>query len=318
MTHTTQQDYQFTGQTNVYHGKVRDVYTIDDSLLIAIASDRLSAFDVILPREIPFKGQVLTQLAQYFLEETADTAPNCLISVPHPNVSIGYLCKPFAIEIIVRSVMVGHAWRTYSSGEHVLCGVRFPEGLQEFSMIDPVITPTTKATSGHDEDISYEDIISRGIVSKEKLDEIYTIALKLFAKGQQMASERGLLLADTKYEFGEKDGVIYVIDEIHTPDSSRYFDKNELDNYIVDKSLDKPDNLSKEFVREWLMQNDFSGQAGQDVPDMTDELIRSISERYIALYETITGKKFVKNESENDPESIEKAINKYLETNHVG
>lgn len=298
---------QIDGQTNFYKGKVRDVYTINNDLLVAVASNRISAFDVILPEDIPYKGQVLNQIATHFLEATSDIAKNWLVGMPAANVSVGHKCKPYALEIVVRSCLVGHAWRTYKSGKRQLCGVDLKEGLEEYSKIKPIITPATKAEEGHDEDISYEEIIEQGLASKEELDEMYKKALKLFAKGQEMAAEQGLFLADTKYEFGKLNDEILVIDEIHTPDSSRYFYAESLDKYLDDKQ-EKPKHLSKEFVREWLLANDFSGQDGQTVPEMTKDIISNITNRYIEVYEAITGKEFVR----TDDQDVEKLINKEL------
>ncbi len=295
-----QSKIQFSGQTNFYQGKVRDVYTLDSGHIVMVASNRLSAFDVVLPKPIPFKGQVLTQLATYFLRETATVAENWLIDTPHPCVSVGYACTPYPLEIVVRNCLVGHAWRTYKSGERRLCGVTLPDGMKEYDRFDPIITPATKATSGHDEDISYEEILERKLVSKSELDIMYATALRLFAKGQEMANERGLFLADTKYEFGERNGKILVIDEIHTPDSSRYFDLDSYEAFISGNSDSEPKHLSKEFVREWLMEQGFSGQEGQKIPDLTDDFIESISERYIDLYEKITSRTFIKSSVTNE------------------
>lgn len=306
-------EYHFDNQTDVYHGKVRDVYTLKDKYLALVATDRISAFDQILPRPIPYKGQVLNQIAEYFLKATEDVAENWLVSVPDPNVSLGYKCEPLRVEMVVRGMLVGHAWREYKAGKRLLCGEEMPDGLNEYDVFEkPIITPTTKAEAGHDEDISEEEIISSGLVEEPVYKQIKETALRLFARGQQMAAERGLFLADTKYEFGVLNGKLILIDEIHTPDSSRYFYQKSLDNYAKDKSH-KPKNLSKEFVRSWLMENGFSGQAGEEVPEMTDEKINEISARYIELYEQITGKKFEKADDNVDiSKRIEDNINKAI------
>ena len=283
---------QFPHQTNFYRGKVRDVYTISDEWLVMIASDRISAFDVILPRPIPGKGQVLNQIAAHMLKATKDICPNWLIDVPAPNVSIGKKCAPFRVEMVVRGTLTGHAWRTYSSGGRMLCGVQLPEGLKENDFFPaPIITPSTKAEMGHDEDISREEIISRGLVNESDylLLEKYTLAL--FARGQQLAAQRGLILADTKYEFGKIDDQVCLMDEIHTPDSSRYFYAEGFD--ARQANGEKQKQLSKEFVREWLIQHHFMGKEGQIVPEMTDQWIDTISQRYIELYEKVIGEKFV-------------------------
>lgn len=284
--------FQFPFQTNLYHGKVRDVYSIKDKWLVMIASDRISAFDVILPRPIPFKGQVLNQIAEYMLNATKDICPNWLADVPAPNVSIGKRCTPFKIEMVVRGNVVGHAWRTYNSGKRKLCGVTMPEGLKENDFFPtPIITPSTKAAEGHDEDISKEEIITQGLVSAEdwKILEDYT--LKLFARGKEIAARQGLILADTKYEFGKIGDTIYLMDEVHTPDSSRYFYADGFEERQA--KGEKQKQLSKEFVREWLIENNFMGKEGQTVPEMSDEWIDTISKRYIELFEKVTGRKFV-------------------------
>ncbi len=302
------EDFEFTGQTGVYHGKVRDVYSIGDDLLVMIASNRISAFDVILPREIPYKGQVLNQLAEYFLRETADVVDNWLVDTPHPNVSIGTKCKPFAIEVVVRSCLVGHAWRTYDAGGRELCGVKLDDGMQEYDRFEPIITPATKAEEGHDEDISFEEIIEQGLATREELDELYERAFALFRRGQEMAEKQGLLLADTKYEFGKKDGKIILIDEVHTPDSSRYFYMDSYTEFLDDRSKPKPRHLSKEFVREWLMENGFSGKEGEEIPEMTDKFVGMVSKRYIELYEEITGMNFKPEPTENLHDDIQDAV----------
>lgn len=286
-------DYHFPGQTAVYHGKVRDVYTINDDLLAVIATDRISAFDVILPKGIPFKGQVLNQIAAYFLESTADIVPNWMLSTPDPMVTLGTRCEGFKVEMIVRGYIAGSAWRAYAAGERDICGVKLPEGLCENERLPhPIITPTTKADEGHDENISREEIIARGIVSAEDYAVMEDYALKLFNRGTEMAAEKGLILVDTKYEFGKRDGKVYLIDEIHTPDSSRYFYSEGYEERLAKGEPQR--QLSKEFVRQWLIDHGFMGQQGQTVPEMTPEFIQSVSDRYIELYEHITGRPFVK------------------------
>lgn len=288
-------NFKLPGQTAFYKGKVRDVYTIDDRLMVMVVSDRISAFDVVLPRPIPFKGQVLNQVAAIMLEATKDILPNWVKSSPLPNVTIGLKCETFPVEMVVRGNLTGHAWRTYKSGQRVLCGVTMPEGLKENDFFPtPIITPTTKAHEGHDEDISREEIVAQGLVSKEDYEQLEKYTLALFERGKQMASERGLILVDTKYEFGKIGDTIYVIDEIHTPDSSRYFYAEGYEENQKNGVQQK--QLSKEFVREWLMANGFQGKDGQQVPEMTDEFVNSVSERYIELFENITGQKFVKEE----------------------
>ena len=284
--------YQFPNQTSFYKGKVRDVYGIGDHLLM-ITSDRISAFDVVLPKLIPFKGQVLNQIASYFLKNTADIVPNWLLSTPDPNVAFGLKCDPFAIERVIRGYLVGHLWREYKVGKREVCGVKLPDGLVENQKLPvPIITPTTKASEGHDEDISVEAIIEQGIVSKVHMDELCSITHRLFQRGQEMASEKGLILVDTKYEFGLYQNEIMLMDEIHTPDSSRYFYKEPYIE-LLEKGLPQK-QLSKEFVREWLISNGFQGKEGQNIPNITDEFVKQISERYILLYEEITGLKFIK------------------------
>lgn len=285
-------NFTFDKQTAFYKGKVRDVYTIGNDYLVMVASDRISAFDVVLPEPIPFKGQVLNQIASRFLEATKDILPNWVITVPDPNVSIGYMCEPFKVEMVVRGYLSGHAWRTYRDGGREVCGVRLAEGLKENDKLPaPIITPSTKAAVGHDEDISKEDIIARGIVSQEDYEQLEKYTLALYDRGVEMAAARGLILADTKYEFGKREGQIYLMDEIHTPDSSRYF---FADGYAERQAHGEPQKqLSKEFVRQWLIENGFQGKEGQHVPTMTPEIVKSISERYIELYEYITGEQFV-------------------------
>jgi phosphoribosylaminoimidazole-succinocarboxamide synthase len=297
----------FPEQTAFYKGKVRDVYTIHDRLLVMIASNRISAFDVILPRPIPYKGQVLNQIAAYMLQNTKDICPNWLLDVPAPDVSIGLKCSPFKIEMVVRGNLTGHAWRTYSSGKKNLCGVTMPEGLKENDFFpEPIITPSTKADEGHDEDISKDDILKREIVSKNDYETIENYALQLFARGKNLASKRGLILVDTKYEFGKLGDNILLIDEIHTPDSSRYF---YADGFEERQSKgEKQKQLSKEFVREWLIENNFMGKTGQKVPEMNDDWIAVIRDRYIELYEKLIGEKF-KPETLSEQETIERIKN---------
>lgn len=283
--------FQFKGQTAFYRGKVRDVYTINNDMLVMIASDRISAFDVILPRPIPYKGQVLNQLAAYMLEATRDICPNWLLQVPAPNASIGWKCEPFKIEVVVRGNLCGHAWRTYNSGQRILCGALMADGLKENDFFpQPLITPSTKASEGHDEDISEEELLRQGLATRQEWEEIKQYALALFARGKELASKQGLILADTKYEFGKRDGKITLMDEIHTPDSSRYFYADGFEER--QQRGEKQKQLSKEFVREWLIQNEFMGKEGQTVPEMTDEWVETISSRYVELYERVTGKKF--------------------------
>ena len=293
----------FPNQTAFYKGKVRDVYTISDRLLVMIASDRISAFDVILTRPIPFKGQVLNQIAAYMLNNTKDICDNWLLDVPAPNVSIGLKCEPFKIEMVVRGNLTGHAWRTYASGKRILCGVKLPEGLHENDYFtNPIITPSTKASEGHDEDISKEEIIQRNIASKEDYEKLEQYALQLFARGKELAAKRGLILVDTKYEFGKLNDKIILIDEIHTPDSSRYFYADGFEERQA--KGEKQKQLSKEFVREWLIENNFMGKEGQQVPEMSDEWIATIRDRYIELYEKLIGEKFKPEElSDEETES---------------
>jgi phosphoribosylaminoimidazole-succinocarboxamide synthase len=291
------------GLINTYHGKVRDVYYIENELLVMIASDRISAFDVILPKPIPYKGQVLNQIAAYMLDATKDICPNWLISTPAPNVAIGKKCTPFKIEMVVRGNLVGHAWRTYQAGGRTLCGVTLPEGLKENDFFpNPIITPSTKASEGHDEDISKEAIIAEGLASAEDWAILEKYALALFARGKAIAAKRGLILVDTKYEFGKIEDTIYLMDEIHTPDSSRYFYADGFEARQANQEKQK--QLSKEFVREWLIENNFMGKEGQTVPDMSEEWIQTISKRYIELYEKIIGEQF-KPESKTETETIQ-------------
>ena len=307
----TSTNFNFPNQKDVYNGKVRDVYNINDEFLTMIVTDRISAFDVVLPKGIPFKGQVLNQLAKKFLKSTEDIVPNWMISSPDPNVTIGHFCKPFKIEMVIRGYLTGHAWRTYKSGKREICGIKMPDGMVEHQKFPtPIITPSTKADFGHDEDISREDILRKGIVEEKdylKLEE-YTRAV--FQRGSEMADERGLILVDTKYEFGKKDGKIFLIDEIHTPDSSRYFYK---EGYLERQENGEPQKqLSKEFVREWLMENGFQGKDGQKIPEMNKEFVKSVSERYIELFEKVSGTKFEKPELENPYERIEKNVLKFF------
>ncbi|MEO6669363.1 MAG: phosphoribosylaminoimidazolesuccinocarboxamide synthase [Ferruginibacter sp.] len=284
--------YTFPNQTGFYKGKVRDVYSISDDILVMLASDRISAFDVVLPHPIPYKGQVLNQVAAYMLNACRDICPNWLVDTPAPNVSIGKKCIPYKVEIIVRANLTGHAWRTYSSGKRVLCGVALPEGMKENDFFPvPIITPTTKAAAGHDEDISKEAIIKGGLTSTTEWEQISTYALQLFERGKQIAAQRQLVLADTKYEFGKIGNDIYLMDEIHTPDSSRYFLKDGFEERQL--TGEKQKQLSKEFVREWLIENNFMGKEGQQVPVMTNEWINAISQRYIELYEKLIDEKFL-------------------------
>ncbi len=285
--------YSFTGQTGFYKGKVRDVYYIGNDLLVMIASDRISAFDVILPEPIPYKGQVLNQIAAFMLEATRDICPNWLIEVPAPTVSVGCRCKPFKIEMVVRGNLTGHAWRTYSSGNRQLCGITMPEGMKENDYFpSPIITPSTKASAGHDEDISREEIIHSGLATEAEWAVLEKYALQLFERGKEFAAEHGLILVDTKYEFGKIGNKIYLMDEIHTPDSSRYFYAEGFEER--QQKGERQKQLSKEFVREWLIANNFMGKEGQRIPPMTKDWINTISSRYIELYEQLTGKPFVK------------------------
>lgn len=301
---------EFTGQTRFYSGKVRDVYYFDH-LIAMVVSDRISAFDHILPRPIPYKGQVLNQIALHFLEASKEIVPNWLIASPDPNVSIGYPCEPVKIEMVVRGYLAGHAWRTYASGKRELCGVALPEGLKQHDPFpSPIITPTTKASEGHDEDISAGEILSRGIIDEKTWNQMCEYALSLFALGQKMANERGLILVDTKYEFGIYHGQLLLIDEIHTPDSSRYY---YLEGYQERQDQNEPQKqLSKEFVREWLMAHGFQGKDGEVMPEMPDAFVAEISARYIELYELITGKPFIKESQENLKERIEHNVNTFL------
>jgi phosphoribosylaminoimidazole-succinocarboxamide synthase len=311
-------DFHFPGQKSKYTGKVRDVYNISDKFLVMIATDRISAFDVVLPRGIPYKGQVLNQIAARFLDATADICPNWKIDTPDPMVTIGVFCKPYPLEMIIRGFLTGSSWRTYKSGKREICGVRIPDGMKEHERFpEPIVTPTTKAVEGHDEDISREEIISQGLVTREEYDllEKYTIAL--FKRGSEMADSKGLILVDTKYEFGKgADGRIYLIDEIHTPDSSRYFYKEGYEERQARGEQQR--QLSKEFVREWLMVNGFQGKEGQTVPVMTDEFVQLVSERYIELYENIIGEKFVRSDTSDVMKRVENNCREWLKRNSAG
>ena len=304
-------DFHFPRQTKVYHGKVRDVYNIDN-ILVMVCTDRISAFDVILPRAIPYKGQVLNQVAARMLEATKDIVPNWVLDVPDPNVTLGIKCEPFKVEMVIRAYLTGHAWREYKAGKRTLCGVPMPEGMKENDRFpEPLITPSTKAEEGHDEDISREEIIRQGLVPEKDYDMLADYTRRLFERGTQLAAERDLILVDTKYEFGSAGGKIYLIDEIHTPDSSRYFYLNGYSERQQKGEAQK--QLSKEFVREWLMENNFQGLTGQTVPEMTDEKVEEISNRYIELYEKLTGEKFVKTNEKNILSRIETNILAALE-----
>lgn len=291
--------FSFPGQTGFYRGKVRDVYSIGDQWLVMVASDRISAFDVILPRPIPFKGQVLNQIAAYMLNATKDICPNWLVSVPAPNVSVGKKCVPYKIEMVVRGNLTGHAWRTYTSGKRILCGAVMQEGMKENDYFpSPIITPSTKASEGHDEDISPEEIIEKGLATREEWEVLSNYALRLFERGKEIAAKRGLILVDTKYEFGKLENEIVLMDEIHTPDSSRYFYAEGFEDR--QKKGERQKQLSKEFVREWLIANNFMGKEGQTVPEMTDEWVETISKRYIELYEKVIGKPFIPEKISDD------------------
>lgn len=307
----TETKFNFPKQKSFYKGKVRDVYNIDDKQLVMVVSDRISAFDVVLPKGIPYKGQVLNQIAAKFLKATEDIVPNWVISVPDPMVTVGLFCEPFKVEMVIRGYLSGHAWREYKSGKRTVCGVAMPDGMKENDKFpEPLITPTTKASVGHDEDISKEEILKQGIVSKEDYEQLEKYTRAVFQRGTEIAAKMGLILVDTKYEFGKKDGVIYLIDEIHTPDSSRYFYKEGYGERQAKGEAQK--QLSKEFVREWLMENGFQGKDGQAVPEMTPAIIASISERYIELYENIVGEKFVKADATNVVNRVEGNINTFL------
>ena len=304
-------DFHFPGQSEKYTGKVRDVYSIGSDYLVMVATDRISAFDVVLPKGIPYKGQVLNQIASKFLDATADILPNWKIAEADPMATIGWRCEPFKVEMVIRGCLTGHAWREYKAGKRTLCGVALPEGMVENQRFpEPIITPTTKAAEGHDEDISKEEIIARGIVSREDYEQLESYTRALFARGSEIAAGKGLILVDTKYEFGKRDGRILLMDEIHTPDSSRYFYAEGYEERLAKGERQK--QLSKEFVREWLMAGGFSGQAGQQIPEMTDEVVAGITERYVELYEHITGEKFRPASDTDVAARIEKNINAFL------
>ena len=308
----TRTDFHFDGQQSVYHGKVRDVYNINDDILVMVATDRISAFDVVLPKGIPYKGQVLNQIAAKFLDTTTDICPNWKLATPDPMVTVGLKCEGFRVEMIIRSILTGSAWREYKNGCRELCGVKLPDGMRENERFpEPIITPTTKADEGHDMNISKEEIIAQGIVSKEDYEIMEDYTRKIFARGQEIAARQGLILVDTKYEFGKRDGKVYLIDEIHTPDSSRYF---YADGYEENLKAGKPQRqLSKEFVRQWLIDHNFMNEPGQVMPEITDEYAESVSERYIELYEHITGEKFQKQDTcEDIAARIEKNVTEWL------
>lgn len=308
----TKTDFHFDGQKSVYHGKVRDVYNINDELIVMVATDRISAFDVILPKGIPFKGQVLNQIAAQFLDATSDICPNWKLATPDPMVTVGLNCEGFKVEMIIRSILTGSAWRAYKDGCREICGVKLPEGMKENQRFpEPIITPTTKADEGHDMNISKEEIIAQGIMSADDYAQVEDYTRKLFQRGQEIAAKHGLILVDTKYEFGKHDGKVYLIDEIHTPDSSRYF---YADGYEEKFEKGEPQKqLSKEFVRQWLIDHNFMNEPGQTVPEMTDQYCKSVSDRYIELYEHITGNKFDKTAEEGDIAArIEKNVAAYL------
>ncbi len=311
----TSSNFNFPGQIAVYKGKVRDVYTLDNGLVVMVASDRISAFDHILPKGIPFKGQVLNQVATLFLEATRDIVPNWLIATPDPSVAVGLMCEPIRIEMVIRGYLAGHSAREYKAGKRTLCGVSLPEGMKENDKFPtPIITPASKAEEGHDEDISREEIIARGILSEEMYKQLEDYTYKLFARGTEIAAKQGLILVDTKYEFGIREGKIYLIDEIHTPDSSRYFYKEGYEERQAKGEAQK--QLSKEFVREWLMENGFQGLDGQKMPIMPDEFVKVVTERYIELYERITGKAFEKSDTADIQQRIEKNVVHFLKSHH--
>ena len=306
-------DFQFEGQKGHYVGKVRDVYNINDDYLVMVVSDRISAFDVVLPKGIPFKGQVLNQIAAKFLDATTDILPNWKIGMPDPMVTVGHRCEPYKVEMVIRGYLSGHAWREYKAGKRTICGVVMPDGMVENQKFpEPIITPTTKADEGHDEDISKEEIIAQGLVSREEYEQLEAYTRAIFQRGTEIAAKMGLILVDTKYEFGKKNGTIYLMDEIHTPDSSRYFYMEGYEERLA--KGEKQKQLSKEFVREWLMENGFQGQEGQQVPDMTPEVVAGITERYIELFEAVTGEKFVRAEDGDIEARIEKNVSEYLKT----
>lgn len=305
-------NFNFPGLKNKYIGKVRDVYHVGD-YLVMVATDRISAFDIVLPKGIPYKGQVLNQIAEKFLDASHDIVPNWKLACPDPNVTVGYYMEPFKVEMVIRGYLTGHAWRHYKSGHREICGISLPENMKEHQRFPkPILTPTTKADVGHDEDISKEEILSQGLVQKEDYEKLEEYTYRLFERGTRISEKMGLILVDTKYEFGKKDGKIFLIDEIHTPDSSRYF---YLDTYEERQEKNLPQKqLSKEFVREWLMEKGFQGKEGQTVPEMGEELVNSISDRYIELFESITGNKFQRTDSENMHKRIEKAVSAFLKS----
>lgn len=303
--------FQFPGQKNLYEGKVRDVYNINDELLVMVVSDRISAFDVVLPKGIPFKGQVLNQIAAKFLDATADIVPNWKLATPDPNVTVGIYCEPFKVEMVIRGYLTGHAWREYRSGKRSLCGVQLPEGMVENQKFpEPILTPTTKASHGHDEDISREEIIASGLVSQSDYEKLEDYTRKVFQRGTEMAAAKGLILVDTKYEFGMSNGQIYLIDEIHTPDSSRYFYAAGYEERLARGEQQK--QLSKEFVRQWLIENGFQGKDGQEIPFMPDDFVNSVTSRYIELFENITGDRFVRSDVSDLHTRIEQNVLAYL------
>jgi phosphoribosylaminoimidazole-succinocarboxamide synthase len=307
-------NYNFPGQKSIYKGKVRDVYNIDDKYLLMIVSDRISAFDVVLPKGIPYKGQVLNQIAAKFLDATSDIVPNWKIATPDPMVTFGHKCEPYPVEMIVRAFLTGSSWRTYKAGAREICGIKIPDGMREHQRFEkPIITPTTKAEQGrHDEDISRSEIISSGLISREDYNLIEKYTMDIFMRGSEIALQNGLILVDTKYEFGKKEGKIYLIDEINTPDSSRYFYADKYQKNFENNLPQK--QLSKEFVREWLMDNGFQGQNGQEIPEMTDMFVNQVSERYIELYEKITGEKFIRADISNVPERIDRNCRTFLKS----
>ena len=309
-------DYQFDGQEKVYHGKVRDVYFIGDDLLVMVATDRISAFDVILPKGIPSKGQVLNQIAAKFLDATADIVPNWKLATPDPMVTVGRRCEPFPLEMIIRGYLTGSAWREYKNGCRELCGVKLPDGMRENERFpEPIITPTTKAEAGHDENISKEEILAQGLVSPEDYEVMERYTRALFARGTEIAASKGLILVDTKYEFGKYNGEVVLMDEIHTPDSSRYFYAEGFEERFEKGEPQK--QLSKEFVRQWLIENGFMGKEGQQVPEMTDEYCETVAQRYIELYEEITGERFVRDDTEDLAARIEANVKRWLESEHA-
>ncbi len=304
-------NFQFPKQKSVYKGKVRDVYNINNEFLVMVVSDRISAFDVVLPKGIPYKGQVLNQIASKFLDATADIVPNWKIATPDPMVTVGHMCEPFKVEMVIRGYLTGHAWREYRSGKRLLCGMAMPEGMRENEKFpEPIITPTTKASEGHDEDISREEILSSGLVNEADYVMLEKYTKALYQRGVEMAAQKGLILVDTKYEFGKKDGVIYLIDEIHTPDSSRYFYAEGYEQRLSKGEEQK--QLSKEFVRQWLIENGFQGKEGQRVPEMNDLFVQQVSDRYIELFENITGDRFIKADADNVQQRIEKNVVTFL------